>query len=95
MSADTEQLIDAFLEGAPRSDVWQSLRQTLEARLSDVRQELAAAPEARLPVLRKKARELEQQVAALHQEEVVTRFVEDSVRATVARPHPLDLDDEN
>lgn len=94
MTADTEQLIDAFLEGAPRADVWQSLRHSLEARLADVRLELATAPEARQPALRKKARELEQQVAALHQEEVVTRFVEDSVRATVARPHPLELDDE-
>jgi polyhydroxyalkanoate synthesis regulator phasin len=94
MTADTEHLIDAVLEGAPRADVWQSLRQTLEARLSDVRLELTTAPESRGAALRKKVRELEQQVAALHQEEVITRFVEDSVRATVARPHPLELDDE-
>ncbi len=92
-----DQIIDEFLEGAPRSDTWRELRQTLADRLKDARATLSTAPEnsPNRTVLEKKVRELREQVAALEQEEAITRFVEDSVRATVARPLPeFDVEEE-
>jgi len=92
-----DQIIDEFLEGAPRAETWRELRQTLADRLRDARETLNRAPEnsPNRTLLEKKVRELREQVAALEQEEAITRFVEDSVRATVARPLPeFDVEEE-
>lgn len=71
--AVTEELIETFLEGSPRADTWGELRHALELRLE------AAVTEKERQVLR-------QQIAALAQEEAITRFVEDSIRVSVVRP---------
>lgn len=88
--------IDTFLEGAPRSDTWRDLKQTLIARRDSLRAERDALDPAdpRRTGLQRKLAELALQIDALAREEAVTRFVEDSVRATVALPDPGAADDE-
>jgi hypothetical protein len=76
----TEPLIEEFLEGAPRAETWGELRKALALRLEAARRE---DDQARID-------ELEQQVAALAQEEAITRFVEDSVRVSLVRPRAAD-----
>lgn len=96
MSND-EQVIDEFLEGQPRAALWRELRETLAARLAEAVAERDAVPDgdARRGALERRVRELRDQVAALAQEEAVTQFVEDSVRASLARPAPdLYLEDD-
>jgi hypothetical protein len=87
-SVDPDEVIEEFLEGQPRADLWRDLRQTLAERLADAVAARDAVPEGepgRIP-LEKRVAELRDQVAALAQEEAVTRFVEDSVRASLNRP---------
>lgn len=88
MNNNPDAIIDEFLQGQPRSETWQSLKETLAARLVDARAERdACAPDdPRRALLEKKVRELAEQVRVLAEEEAVTRFVEDSVRASLARP---------
>lgn len=80
MLDSAEPLIEEFLEGAPRADTWGELRRALALRLE------AARTEGNLA----RIEELEQQVAALAQEEAITRFVEDSVRVSLVRPRAAD-----
>jgi hypothetical protein len=88
--SDADPVIEEFLDGQPRAGVWRELREALAARLADAVAERDAAPEGdlRRAELDKRVRELRDQVAALAQEEAVTQFVEDSVRATLTRPRP-------
>ena len=85
---DPDQVIEEFLEGQPRAEMWRELRETLAARLKDAVAERDALPEgdSARAGLEKRVRELREQVAALAQEEAVTQFVEDSVRASLSRP---------
>lgn len=87
-----DSLLDTFLEGKPRSETWQRLKESLQQRLDALRIERDACDKADpgYDALDRKVKELRQQVAALAEEEAITRFVEDSVLATVARPHPLE-----
>ena len=97
---ESDQVIEEFLEGQPRAQTWRSLRETLQARLEDaVASRDAIDPEdPRRTILERKVRELREQVAALAQEEAITQFVEDSVRASLSGPRPFgggdDEDDE-
>lgn len=92
-----EQAVDDFLEGAPRANTWRDLRETLAARLRDARSDLELLPQddPRRHDLEKRVRELREQVAALAREEAVTQFVEESVRASLSRPHPFGAGDDN
>ena len=49
-----------------------------------LREELKTADRAQEPALRARLKEMDRQIAALEQEELVTEFVEDSVRVTLA-----------
>ena len=95
--SQSDQVIEEFLEGQPRAETWRSLRETLQARLKDaVASRDAIDPEdPRRSALERKVRELREQVAALAQEEAITQFVEDSVRASVSRPRPFGSGDED
>lgn len=80
---DADAVITQFLEGAPSADTWGSLRKTLEDRLRD----LKAQGEVATDIERTKQYEqLKAQISALAQEEAITRFVEDSIRAMISRP---------
>ena len=92
-----DPVIDEFLEGQPRSDTWRELRESLQGRLDDARADLASASpdDPRSLDLARRVRELKTQVAALAQEEAVTQFVEESVRASLSRPLSGNNDDED
>lgn len=91
---DADGIVEAFLDGAPSADTWEILRKTLQDRLNDARQQLTKTPEPERHPLVKRIQELEGQVHALAQEEAITRFVEDSVRAMIARPRAGDSSDD-
>ncbi len=79
-------ILDEFLGDTPRATEWRALRDALRERLRamvrsrDAETDLAAfaAMETQIAALRK-------QVAALETEEVVAQFVEDSIKASLAR----------
>ena len=81
---DEQEAIRKFLGERPEAAQWRAWRQTLEERLRRLRADrAAAAPEAQA-ALDAQIRELMTQIAALEREELVTEFIEDSVRATLA-----------
>ena len=86
MIGDTDSIIEEFLDGAPRAETWGKLHEALALRLEAARHEGDTA----------RIEQLEQQVAALAQEEAITRFVEDSVRVALVRPRgdEFDFDEE-
>ena len=91
MATEEQGAIDQFLGDKPSSAQLRQWRETLRERSRRLRQELkAAAPEqaARLrdgaAALRARLAEMSRQIAALEQEELITEFVEDSVRVTLA-----------
>jgi hypothetical protein len=78
-----EEAVRDFLGDRPGADELTEWRSTLEARLKSLEAERdkGGAPEPRLV---QKIAQLKKQIAALRQEEAITEFVEDSVRATLA-----------
>lgn len=86
---DPEAVVDDFLGGGTRASDLSELRRVLEDRLRDAKAERDTHDigTPRRAILEKRVHELREQVAALAQEEAVNRFVEDSVRATLAKPH--------
>ena len=91
-------VIEDFLEEQPRASQWREMRETLQVRLNDaLHTRDISAPESReRAAAEKKVRELKAQVAALHTEEAITQFVEDSVRASLSRPrHAGNFSDED
>ncbi|MBC8102850.1 MAG: hypothetical protein H7Z41_09710 [Cytophagales bacterium] len=91
-----EQVIEEFLGEQPRADHWRSLKETLAERLRDavVARDEADPDDLQFLALEKKIRDLREQVRVLAEEEAITRFVEDSVRATLTRPRNFQLGDE-
>ena len=92
-----DTVVEEFLEGKPRADEWRSLRETLQERLKAARAERDAlgADDPRRGPLQRRVLELRQQVAALAQEEAITQFVEESVRASLSRPRPYSTGDDD
>lgn len=87
---NTDAVVDEFTGGAPRASEWRALRLALEDRLRDLRHRREAADPPALPALDKQIATLTKQVTTLGTEEVVARFVEDSIHTTLARA-PEDL----
>ncbi len=78
--------MDEFFAGAPRAAEWRVLRQALGDRLKSLRKQREAETNSDLfAPLDTQIAALSRQVATLETEEVVARFVEDSVKATLAR----------
>ena len=87
-SEDTQSsdILEEFLGDTPRATEWRELRGALRERLramlrsrdTETEPLALAALEAQIAALRK-------QVAVLETEEVVAQFVEDSVKASLAR----------
>jgi hypothetical protein len=89
-----EQAIQQFLGDRPRAEEWARMRRTLQDRMQRLQAEReAAAPDARA-ALDARLKTLAEQIAALEQEELVTQFVEDSVRVTLAMGSVVDEDAE-
>lgn len=92
MSMEEEQAIEQFLGDQPRSEEWARLRQTLLERLRRVTQERDRLPPDQRGALDARLQSMREQIAVLEREELVTRFVEDSVRVTLAMGSAVDSD---
>lgn len=86
-----EDAIRDFLGETASADELRQWREALERRLDRLRAEAAEDP-ATHESLRLKINQLEQQVRALRDEEAITGFVEDAVRASVADLGPVSPD---
>jgi hypothetical protein len=93
---EQDPIIEEFLEGQPRAETWRELRDVLADRLRDAvaARDALDKDDPRRAALERKVEQLREQVATLAQEEAVTRFVEDSVRASLAQPRPFDAYDD-
>lgn len=91
---EEEQAIHQFLGEHPRAEEWARLRRTLEQRLQRLARERETAPPAQHPALDARLKALRGQIAVLEQEELITQFVEDSVRVTLAMGSVVDEDPE-
>ena len=85
--SNPDAVIEEFLEGEPRAQFWQELREALQGRLRDAVAALAAvAPsDPQRKSLEARVKELREQVSALATEEAVAEFVEGSVRRSLNR----------
>ena len=84
MAADDQAFIDQFLGNQPSSAQLREWRETLKERARRLRRDIGEASPAQAASLKSRLTELERQIAALEQEELITEFVEDSVRVTLA-----------
>jgi len=84
LATEEQGAIDQFLGDKPSSAQLRQWRETLRERSRRLRQELKAAAPEHAAALRARLAEMSRQIAALEQEELITEFVEDSVRVTLA-----------
>jgi len=87
-----EQAIEQFLGDQPRSEEWARMRHTLLERLRRVTEERDSLPPEQRAGLDARIKSMREQIAVLEREELVTRFVEDSVRVTLAMGSAVDED---
>ena len=82
----SSDILEEFLGDTPRATEWRVLRQALRDRLKAMLhlRDLETEPAAR-EALEPQIAALRKQVAALETEEVVAQFVEDSIKASLAR----------
>jgi len=82
---DVEQTVEEFLGDQPRAGHLRLLREALQRRLEGTRAALKHCddPQER-ERLQKEIAAMERQAEALSREELITEFVEDSVRATAS-----------
>ncbi|MES2460000.1 MAG: hypothetical protein V4671_05400, partial [Armatimonadota bacterium] len=94
---EDEQIVGEFLGDQPRAETWRSYKEVLAVRLKEALESRDAAAPDSLQYLNldKKVRELREQVRVLAEEEAITQFVEDSVRATMTRPQSFHAGDES
>ena len=97
MNGDDDEIVGAFLGENSRADELRELKEILQTRLRIVTGERDGLPpgDGGRVALEKKVRELKEQVRVLAQEEAVSGFVEESVRATLARPESGDLGEDD
>ena len=87
-NSEDEEILDSFFGENDRASELRELKETLQTRLRIVTAERDAMPEmdGGRASLERKIRELKEQVNVLAEEEAVSSFVEESVRATLYRP---------
>lgn len=93
---EDEQIVSEFLGDQPRAETWRSYKDALAARLKEsLASRDSVAPDSLQYLIHdKKVEELREQVRVLAEEEAITQFVEDSVRATMTRPPSFSDGDE-
>ena len=92
----SRDILEEFLGDTPRATEWRELREALRDRLKAmVRSRDTETNPLVLLTLEPQIAALRKQVAALETEEVVAQFVEDSIKASLARaPAYGSLDEE-
>jgi hypothetical protein len=78
MNTEDEEIMDSFFGETSRARELRELKETLQERLKVLLADGASSE--------KKIQELRGQISVLAEEEAVSGFVEESVRATLARP---------
>ena len=93
---DTESAIESVLGDNPRASELQQLISALKQRRTAVLREAdkSVSPGERIK-LEAKLAEIDMQLRVLREEEAITTFVENSVRATINKPKPALLDDDD
>ncbi len=82
----SSDVLEEFLGDTPRATEWRALRDALRERLRAlVRSRSAETDTAASAALETQIAALRKQVAALETEEVVAQFVENSIKASLAR----------
>ena len=82
----SSDILEEFLGDTPRAAEWRALRDALRERLrAMLRSRDGETDPAALPALEAQVAALRKQVAALETEEVVAQFVENSIKASLAR----------
>ena len=85
MDDEVEAAVEGFLGGRPRAAEIAELRAALERRIEGLMAALGRAPDAAEGArLRREIELAERQVDALEREDLISEFVEDSVRATAS-----------
>lgn len=79
-----ERLIEEVLEGKPRAEQWREWRQALEDRLRHLR-EMRSRGIVEFENIDEVIRDIEEKVKVLREEEIITEFVEQQVRAIVGK----------
>ena len=81
-----DDVIDEFTGGGPRADEWRELRRALAGRQAGLSREREDTGDpVRRAALEKELAAIAKQMKTLETEEVVARFVEDSIKASLAR----------
>lgn len=84
MTSEEQAIVGQFLGENPDAAQLHQWRLTLTARARRLRKELEGASEAQASALRARLAEMDRQIAALEQEEMISAFVEGEVRYTLA-----------
>lgn len=83
---DADTVIDEFTGGGPRADEWREMRRALAGRQAGLSREREETDDpVRRTALEKELAAIAKQLKTLETEEVVARFVEDSIKASLAR----------
>jgi len=87
---EPDEIIEDFMGDNLRAESLRSMRETLTDRLNDLKRQLKEETAAdNITGLQKRVKQLKEQIRALEQEEIVSEFVENSIRATLSRPTPI------
>ncbi|HID06996.1 MAG TPA: hypothetical protein EYP10_07580 [Armatimonadetes bacterium] len=84
LEAEIDALIEEILEGQPRAAQWREWREALEERLQhliDMRERGIIEHDD----LDEYIRDLEEKVQALREQEIITEFVEQQIRAIIGK----------
>ena len=92
---DEKKAIRSFIGNRPDAGQWREWRKTLEERLKRLLAERESADPEEQPRFDARVAELRRQIVALEQEEMVTEFIEDSVRVTLAMGSVVDGEQED
>lgn len=84
LEAHIERLIDEVLGGEPRAEQWREWRLALEKRLKHLR-ELRSRGIIEFEDMDEVIRDIEEKIKVLREEEVITEFVEQQVRAIIGK----------
>ncbi|MCS7253303.1 MAG: hypothetical protein RMK18_00725 [Armatimonadota bacterium] len=84
LEARIEMLIDEALGGEPRSEQWREWREALEERLRHLRQ-MRSKGIVEFENMDELIRDIEEKIKVLREEEIITEFVEQQVRALIGK----------